>query len=161
LPATLRNDDDISLFHAIFISFFGHIFVTLFVWGFVSLILYLLLLLGVKLSLFEKPPAKTRDIEFVLVNSPEQPPINKNTKYRADRNSRAGGKHDPTKRVSEPSAPTMKSRPQPKSAPSVQQQHQVQRPQQRPEPQRSQQPKPKQPAKTAPKVTQPNRLLRD
>ncbi|MBQ2644644.1 TonB C-terminal domain-containing protein, partial [bacterium] len=34
----------------------------------------------------------------------EQTPINKNTKYRADKNSRAGGKHDPKRKVSMPKA---------------------------------------------------------
>lgn len=56
-----------------------------------------------------KPPqTKTQDIEFVLVDK-EQMPINKNTKYRADRNSRAGGKHNPKKKVSMPSKATKKS----------------------------------------------------
>ena len=44
-----------------------------------------------------------QDIEFKLVQNEEQPPINKNTKIRSDRNSRAGGKHDPKRAVSEPS----------------------------------------------------------
>lgn len=41
-----------------------------------------------------KRKPKVNDIEFVLVDK-EQTPKNKNTKYRADRNSRTGGINDP------------------------------------------------------------------
>ena len=51
------------------------------------------------------------DIEFVLVDK-EETPINKNTPYRADINSRAGGHHDPKQKVSMPSPnPTPVSKP--------------------------------------------------
>ena len=36
------------------------------------------------------------DLEFKLVQNESKPPINKNTKIRSDRDSQAGGKHDPT-----------------------------------------------------------------
>ena len=69
--------------------------------------------LGFNLLTFSRPTPVNRDLEFVLVDK-EDTPINKNTPYRADINSRAGGKHDPNKQVSIPSpAP---SKPTPKSA---------------------------------------------
>ena len=43
-----------------------------------------------------------KDIEFVIVNQPEETPINKDTPLRADRNTRAGGIHDPKKRIAPP-----------------------------------------------------------
>lgn len=66
-----------------------------------TLLFYIFALLGIINILFPSPERKTEDISFVLVEK-EQPPINKNTPYRSDRNSRAGGKHDPTKKVSLP-----------------------------------------------------------
>ena len=56
------------------------------------------------MSIFDKPVPKTQDIEFVLVDK-EDTPINKKTPYRSDMNSRAGGHHDPTRKVSMPSPP--------------------------------------------------------
>ena len=75
---------------------------------FIIAISFLLMLLGINLFMFKAPQTKTQDIEFVLVDK-EQMPINKNTRYRADRNSRAGGKHDPKKKVSMPSKATKKA----------------------------------------------------
>ncbi|MCQ2957406.1 MAG: TonB family protein [Candidatus Gastranaerophilales bacterium] len=72
----------------------------------------ILLLLGFQLDLFKKPQTKMKDIEFVLVNQPEQEPLNKNTKLYSDRNSRAGGINDPNRPVAAPQ-PAL-----PKSAPS-------------------------------------------
>jgi len=68
-----------------------------------------LTLLGIVPKEFNKPQMHQQDIEFVLVNK-EAEPINKNTKYRSDRNSRAGGIHDPKRKVSEPSPAGPKSR---------------------------------------------------
>lgn len=89
------------------------------VWGLVVLILAMM---GITLTIFEKPKPKTNDIEFVLVDK-EETPINKKTPYRADINSRAGGHHDPTRKVSMPSPapgapkqPTQASKPSPKPA---------------------------------------------
>lgn len=75
-------------------------------------------------GVFDRPEPKMRDIEFVLVDK-EAIPINKNTRYRSDKNSRAGGKHDPKKVVSAPSASTRKS---PTSAPSASSKSKVQKP---------------------------------
>lgn len=71
------------------------------------------LLLGLHNPLANRPEWKTKDIEFVLTQN-EAEPINKNTKYRSDRNSRAGGINDPNKRVSMPSSPA----PAPAAAPA-------------------------------------------
>lgn len=75
---------------------------------FIVALCFLLMLLGVNFALLNPPQTKPKDIEFVLVDK-EQMPINKNTRYRADRNSRAGGKHDPKKKVSMPSKATKKA----------------------------------------------------
>ena len=76
------------------------------------------MLLGLVNPLAKRPDLKTKDIEFVLVEK-EATPINKKTPYRADINSRAGGKHDPKKKVSMPSAPGSKAqKPSPEPAAS-------------------------------------------
>ena len=82
--------------------------VVLLIW----LITTALALLGIHLFTFKKPDAKLKkDIEFVLVDK-EAMPKNKNTKFRADINSRTGGINDPKKKVSMPSpAPKKISKP--------------------------------------------------
>lgn len=117
-PAMLKDDEDLSLKKSILISAILHP-TALGVWGLVVLILTMM---GITLTIFEKPKPKTNDIEFVLVDK-EETPINKKTPYRADINSRAGGHHDPTRKVSMPSPapgapkqPTQASKPSPKPA---------------------------------------------
>lgn len=117
-PAVLKDDEDLSLKKSILISAILHP-TALGVWGLVVLILAMM---GITLTIFEKPKPKTNDIEFVLVDK-EETPINKKTPYRADINSRAGGHHDPTRKVSMPSPapgtpkqPTQTSKPSPKPA---------------------------------------------
>ena len=101
-PAVIREDkEELTLKKSIVISTLLHPTVV----GGTCLIMLILTLLGINLHLFEKPKPKTNDIEFVLVEK-EDTPINKNTPYRADRNSRAGGHHDPTRKVSMPSTPS-------------------------------------------------------
>ena len=119
-PAMLKDDEDLSLKKSILISAILHP-TALGVWGLVVLILAMM---GITLTIFEKPKPKTNDIEFVLVDK-EETPINKKTPYRADINSRAGGHHDPTRKVSMPSPapgapkqPTQASKPSPKPAPA-------------------------------------------
>lgn len=119
-PAVLKDDEDLSLKKSILISAILHP-TALGVWGLVVLILAMM---GITLTIFEKPKPKTNDIEFVLVDK-EETPINKKTPYRADINSRAGGHHDPTRKVSMPSPapgapkqPTQASKPSPKPAPA-------------------------------------------
>ena len=76
------------------------------------LIITILALMGINLSLFHKPKAQLKkDIEFVLVDK-EAMPRNKNTRNRADMNSRSGGINDPKRPVSMPSpAPKKVSKP--------------------------------------------------
>ena len=78
-----------------------------------------LALLGIHLDLFKKPDVQLKkDIEFVLVDK-EATPRNKNTKNRADMNSRSGGVNDPKRKVSMPSpAPAKKSKPATQSSAS-------------------------------------------
>lgn len=97
-PAVLKNDEEISLKQSIIISSILHPTVIGIAW----LIVFILALLGITFTIFDKPKPKMNDIEFVLVDK-EDTPINKNTPYRADINSRAGGHHDPTRKVSMPS----------------------------------------------------------
>ena len=101
-PAVLREDKEgLTLKKSFWISVLLHPSAVGAVW----LITLILMLLGFNLHLFEKPKPKMNDIEFVLVDK-EDTPINKNTPYRADRNSRAGGHHDPKRKVSMPSTPS-------------------------------------------------------
>lgn len=107
LPNSFEDDsDELSLKNSLVMSVILHPVVFFIVW---ALITY-----AISLNFFQKPPLKPRDIEFVITQN-EAPPINKNTKYRSDRNSRAGGIHDPKRKVSLPSAP---SKPAPKSVAS-------------------------------------------
>ena len=116
-PAVLKDDEDLSLKKSILISAILHP-TALGVWGLVVLILAMM---GITLTIFEKPKPKTNDIEFVLVDK-EETPINKKTPYRADINSRAGGHHDPTRKVSMPSpAPGTPKQNAPKSPKPAQQ----------------------------------------
>ena len=109
MPAVTREDKlSISLKKANTISSVLHLLVIGLVW-FLALFLAIL-----GIDLFKKPVPKTQDIEFVLVDK-EEAPINKQTPYRADRNSRSGGINDPKKPVSLPSAKPA-SKPQPSSS---------------------------------------------
>lgn len=108
-----KDNSDISLPKCVAISAVLHPVVIGLIW----LSIFILALLGITFSVFDKPQQKPKDIEFVLVNK-EATPINKNTKYRADKNSRAGGIHDPKRPVSQPIAATKASQPQ-KAAPAV------------------------------------------
>lgn len=117
LPATARPaEEDISLKKAFIISALLHPTIL----GCTALFLFILSLLGIDLKMLQKPTIPSKDIEFVLVDK-EQMPLNKNTKYRANKNSRAGGKHDPNRLVSIPD-PAPKTQPKRKkggSAPAV------------------------------------------
>jgi TonB family protein len=105
LPAVVRkSQEDMPLKKSLIISTLLHPTVV----GLIAMILFVLALLGITLSIFERPQPKMNDIEFVLVDK-EQAPINQNTKYRSDKNSRAGGIHDPKRKVSMPSPSPKKS----------------------------------------------------
>ncbi len=113
LPATAKKSKEDDLKKDIVISTILHPTVV----GLIYLISFILLLFGIKLSIFDRPKPKMKDIEFVLVEK-EGTPINKNTPYRSDINSRAGGHHDPTKPVSMPSpAPAASQKPSPAPQP--------------------------------------------
>ena len=107
LPAVVRPDDYgvMSMKKAIVISILAH----LGAFGFVWLVLLICTIFGIDLDLLTKPKPKVNDIEFVLVDK-QDTPRNKNTKYRADINSRSGGINNPKLPVSMPSAskPTAK-----------------------------------------------------
>lgn len=101
IPAVCFDDnDEMSLQKSMLISLILHPVVVGTVW----LLTFVLMLLGLVNPLAKRPDLKMKDIEFVLVEK-EAPPINKKTPYRADRDSRAGGKHDPSKKVSLPTTP--------------------------------------------------------
>lgn len=103
-----KQEEGLTLKKSIFLSILLHPTSVLLAW----VLVFILALLGINFDRLEKPEPKMRDIEFVLVNNPEAPPIDKNTKNRADRNTRAGGKHDPKKPQAEPSpAPGKQSAP--------------------------------------------------
>ena len=114
-PAVLKDDEDISLKKSILISAILHP-TAIGVW---TLVLLILSFMGITFKIFEKPKPKVNDIEFVLVDK-EETPINKKTPYRADINSRAGGHHDPNRKVSMPSpspgAPQQSAKPAPAKA---------------------------------------------
>ena len=97
IPVVIKPVPEDSLKKSIIISTILHPTVI----GLIALISFVLTFFGI-ISLVKKPDLKTKDIEFVLVDH-EDTPINKKTPYRADINSRAGGHHDPTKKVSMPS----------------------------------------------------------
>lgn len=107
VPAVIRHDEkEMSLTKSIILSTILHPTVV----GLVALIIFILTLMGITLSIFDKPKPKVNDIEFVLVdNLKEQKPLHK-TPYRSDRNTRTGGHRDKKRPVSMPSpSPTRKS----------------------------------------------------
>ena len=133
VPSMVLNEpNEISFEKALLISALAHPLIVALLWSIIKLAIFLLALLGINLALFDKPPQKVRDIEFVLVNQPEQKPINPKTRFRAERNTRAGGKHDPTKPFVAPEPAAPKSAPQRASAPARQS-----RPQRQVEPRKS------------------------
>ena len=116
IPAVFKNDkESFTLTKSVVVSTALHPLAVLLVWLFI----FVAGLLGISFAIFNKPETKPRDIEFVLVDK-EDKPINKNTRFRSDRNSRAGGIHNPKKKISMPKSsggatqPTkQKQKPQP------------------------------------------------
>lgn len=108
MPAVLRDEKyAISLKKGIVISTILHPATAFIFW----LVVMILAIFGIHLTLFDKPKPKINDIEFVLVDK-EETPLNKNTRFRADRNSRTGGINDPKRPVSLPSSgPSAKPKP--------------------------------------------------
>lgn len=145
LPNFFDTKDEVNPFLGICLSVWAHII-------FVVLMFVLAYFHGLIFSMLPKPELPEKNIEFKLVQNESKPPINKNTKIRSDRDSQAGGKHDPKKPISQPSAPqaaqqkksiAQKSQPvqkpkmQPQKAPAKQQvQKVVQKPIAQPAPQK-------------------------
>ena len=160
LPAVVREDrESLSMREAFFLSIGVHIALVLLAWALSLLLIWM----GIIIPMAQKPKPKLNDIEFVLVEK-EDTPINKNTPYRAHINSRAGGHHDPTRKVSMPSPEPSASPAKPKSASSSSAAPKKQ-PQAKPKKEPSlfekitkpiQKPAPQQPA-PAPKAAQPAR----
>lgn len=115
VPAVIRHDEkEMSLKKSIILSSILHPTVIGAIW----LIIFILALLGITFSIFERPKPKMNDIEFVLVdNAKEQMPLNKKTPFRSDRNTRTGGKRDPKRKVSMPSPSPARKTVQQKSTP--------------------------------------------
>jgi TonB family protein len=114
MPAVTRlNNDYVTLKKGITISLVMHPLVVFIAW----LVVGILALFGIHLTLFEKPKPKVNDIEFVLVDK-EQTPKDKNTKFRADINSRTGGINDPKKPITMPSSQPAAKPSQPSSSPA-------------------------------------------
>jgi TonB family protein len=130
ITVVLRDSEEkFPLEKALALSAFLHPFIPFILW----LAIFILAFFGLHIDLFKKPEiVQNKDIEFILTNN-NKPPINKNTRFRSDRNSRAGGKHDPTKRIREPESVSKPSTPS-KSAPSRQNapQQKAQRPSPKP-----------------------------
>src|SRR5574344_1468283 len=104
LPAVSREKEDgMTLKKSIVISTILHPTVAGLIW----LIVFVLALMGITFSMFEKPKPKMNDIEFVLVDH-EQKPLHK-THFRSDMNSRTGGHRNPKKKISMPSPSPRKS----------------------------------------------------
>ena len=109
ISAVLREDKEkFPLKKALVFSAVAHPLIPCLIWFLISVLAFF----GLNLTLFQKPEIKPRDIEFVIINKKEQTPINKNTRLRSDRNSRAGGKNDPRKKISEPEQVSRPSKPQ-------------------------------------------------
>jgi TonB family protein len=109
LPNCFLSDDEIPHWKSFLLSIATHL---------------LLIILCISLQTFvfsklPKPELPTRDIEFKLVQAEENTPINKKTKIRSDRNTRAGGKHDPKKPISEPGKTSTNKQQKPKPTPAL------------------------------------------
>ncbi len=150
-----KNSNEISFKKALIIATILH---PAFV-AFVALVVLILAIFGIELYKFNRPELPKKDIEFVLVTK-EATPINKNTRFRSDKNSRAGGIHDPNRPVSEPQpqAPKAPAKKPAAAAPKVVQPQKtktapVQKPQQKQITQKPQDSKPV--AKSITKTTAP------
>jgi len=112
LPNFFNDYNEIGVLSGLSLSILIHILLA-------ALMCILCFLQPLIFSRLPKPELPKQNIEFILVQKETKPPIKK-TKNFSDVNSRAGGKHDPKKRISEPNAPKAASS-KPKT-PSVAQQ---------------------------------------
>ena len=113
LPNLFDDIDELKPVSGILISLATHVLIAL-------LLMIFSALYGIVFPHLPKPELPNRDVEFKLVQNESKPPINKNTKIRSDRDSQAGGKHDPKRAISEPSpmasAPKKQAKPMTKPA---------------------------------------------
>lgn len=117
----------------------------------VALVLGILQFFGFSIPLFQPLSVKPRDIEFVLVENPEAPPRDRNTKNRAEKATRSGGEKIPNRAQAEPQRAAGAPAPAQKPQPAAKQSQPRQQPQQQPRQQVAQQPA-RQPA---PRAQQP------
>lgn len=151
IPAVIRKDESTFSFEkAVVLAILLHIFLILSV----LFISFVLNLLGIS---FKMPDEKPKDIEFVLVEK-EAPPIDKNTKNRADKNSRAGGINDPNRPVSLPQTSAPKS-PDKKPTPPAPKKQETPKPQKKVEKPKTQQPQTVQQPKTQVQPQQTNKTV--
>lgn len=101
VPAVFKHDEkEMSLKKSIFLSAILHPTAA----GLVAVILFVLMLMGISLSIFDKPKPKMNDITFVLVDTArEQMPLNRKTNLRSAKNTRRGGNHSKRREVYMPS----------------------------------------------------------
>lgn len=150
LPAVVREyKEDCTFEKALTIAFILHIVV----FALMLILPFIFMLLGIELDLFKRPETKPKDIEFVLVDK-EGTPIDKNTKNRADKNSRAGGKHDPKRPVSLPQSSAPKGPAKKPTPPAPQKKAEVPKKPSAPKQPAVQKPAVAKPQQSAPKVEQ-------
>lgn len=146
------NSDEMKPIFGLTLSVFSHII-------FAFLLIIFSVFYNLIFPLLPKPELPNRNIEFKLVQNESKSPINKNTKIRSDRDSQAGGKHDPKKSISEPSraaAPQVKKSVAQKSQPKPQPKKQAQKQPVKQQAQKAVQQLQKQPTKS---IEQPQKVV--
>lgn len=148
----LRYRDELGTFTSLGLSVSLHIAIVLLL----VTTFFILEFLGIIVSPFDRLSLPQRDIEFVLVNNPEAPPRDPNTKNRSDRMTRSGGEKDPTKPEAEPqqAAGQPKAKTPPRPARPAQKPQKATQPRQASQPAPRPQPKP-QPRKAPPAPKMP------
>ncbi len=104
---------EMGTFRSLAISFALHLSIFLLIW----FSLFILQFFGINLLTFDRPQP-VPDIEFQLVDAPEEAPRDPNTRNRAQKNSRAGGTKIPNVREAQPMKQA--GQPQPKASPAPQ-----------------------------------------
>lgn len=119
----------------------------------ILLTLFILDFLGIQWMAFNPMTLTPQEIQFILVDVPEQQPRDPNTKNRADRASRSGGKKADPKAVALPQrkAGSQASKPTPAAKPQKASPKPVKKSPPKPKQPKAQKPTPKQPTKPIPK----------
>ncbi len=125
----------------------------------IGLVMLLAQLFGWNLPLFDLAKLQTQPLEFVLVEAPEAPPRDPNTRNRAQQNSRSGGQVVPNQPKVQTVTKAGSPRPAAKASPSRPQQRQAPvarptQPQPQAQPQPKQSPQPASQRKSSPAPTQ-------